>query len=343
MKPYYLLFTVLMTLSLCFSCEQMPKEQEQEQVKNNPALFVTAIQHITMVNTYLENSNEETVQSIKKVAKYKVKYLPLADISSKVHQSTQEMDRVINNLKGAIDKDGSIYYRLNPSKNSASSTHAAPDKKELEQILFSQEGELLYKKLTQLKTDQLKLLTDLWDAGGIQETIFTEDPYSKKEILSKLSKELLLLPNKETPQETWLQDNFKGKTIEEAYVTLTHLQNKVHLSASTLLKILSEQISRLELTYDRFSIIADAPQSTILLGEDYTANIILGAASSTTDFQFTVNDKDIPAKGGQGHYKTTPTSIGKKTYEATITTINALTGRVETFKKTFNYEVIKSK
>lgn len=338
MQQFSLFFSIFTILSL-FSFCNAPSDKEQA-IQNTPTVLLSTLQHAEMMNTYLKNSNRNTIASMKEVAKSKLQYMPLRYTGKTILQNTSALDESINQLKSSIDLKGYLQTALQTGNTSPPSTYKESDQQQVASILLSQQGQDLYQQLTQIKTEQLLLIGNLWENGGMRGTIFVQS-YQKEDVLRQLSKEWLLPFKEDHSQEAWLKENFEGKTIEEAYLTLLQLQNKLHLSTNNLLRFLSEQVSRYELSYDRFNLVMDAPNTTIQLGETFTADILLGAYSSTADFEFSVNGQEIPQKDGQGLYKVTPSSIGKKTIELKIKVKNKMTGVTDIFRKNYTYEVVK--
>lgn len=328
-------FTILTFFSFC----NAPADQEQVP-PNNPTILLSALQHAELLNTHLKSSNKATIASIKEIANYKLQYVPLEYTGKTIQQNARALDESMEELKEAIDYKGYLQEALKEGDASTLSTYEKNEQKQVASLLVSQQGQELYQQLTQLKTEQLQLLSNLWENGGIRETVFM-DSDDKEDLLKQLSKKWLLPFKEASSQEAWLKENFEGKSIEENYLTLLQLQNKLHLSTNTLLTLLSEQIGNYELYYDRFNVVMEAPHTTIRLGETFTADVILGAYSSTAAFQFYVDGQEIPQKDGQGLYKVTPNSVGKKTIELKVEVRNKMTGVKETFIKNHTYEVVK--
>ena len=282
------------------------------------------MQNMQTMNTYLEASNKDVLKSMSLVTETKIQYLPLKNAASEILASSTALNTYVSSLKYLIEK--------------------GDDKTGVEKVLMTEKkGIELFEKLKQLGKDHLKRFDNLWQGSGIYSTIFADD-YRKNDLLKKFSDQLLYLPsNHATNSETWVKENFKDQTIEEVFITLTNLQNQVNLSSNHLMRSLSEQIGRLNIFYDRFSIAVQADKPSVRSGETYRAEIGLATFSAQADFSISVNGQKLVMKEGKGQYEVTSTTPGEKEYRAVVRIKNPLTGEVETFSQTFKYEVTESK
>lgn len=320
MQQRYLFFPALLILSIVL----FSKQTVNGQSNNESTIFIASMQNMKTMNTYLEASNKDVLESISLVTETKIQYLPLKNAASEILKSSTTLNTNINRLKELIEE--------------------GDHKTGVEKILITEKkGVELFEKLTQLSKDHLKYIDDLWQGSGIYSTIFIHDQ-KKVDLLKKFSDQLLFLPsNNATDSETWVKENFKDKTIEEVFITLTNIQNQVNLSTNHLMRSLSEQIGRLDIFYDRFDISVQADKPSVRSGETYRAEIGLATFSAQAGFSISVNGQKLVMKEGKGQYEVTSTTPGEKEYRAAVSITNPLTGEVETFSQTFKYEVTESK
>lgn len=320
MQQRYLFFPALLILSIVL----FSKQTVNGQSNNESTIFITSMQNMQTMNTYLEASNKDVLKSMSLITETKTQYLPLTNAASKILASSTALNTYISRLKNLIEE--------------------GDHKTSVEKVLMTEKkGIELFEQLKQLGKDHIERLDGLWQGRGIYSTIFA-DNYRKSDLLKKFSDQLLFLPsNNATDSETWVKENFKDKTIEEVFITLTNIQNQVNLSSNNLMRFLSEQIGRLNILYDRFNIAVQANKPSVRPGETYKAEIGLATFSSQADFSISVNGQKLVMKEGKGQYEVTSTTPGEKEYRAAVRIANPLTGEVETFSQTFKYEVTESK
>jgi hypothetical protein len=354
MKYNLLFFSALITLSICFSCEQILSEMDDEATINTASPFMTSMCNLNHINTYIEVSNEQLVANMNTTVDTKVQYTPVVAKAFEIQALTTAFHQSIYTMKDLIAQESNgVYTQFDAETQGNIDLIGMPkdgrNKKVIEQVFISgqyggvntqeQQGPVLYNKLTQLRKDYLDAVASLWDDGGLRGTVFGD--FSKKErFLGLLSDELLLSDyNNRFDRETWIKENFKGKTIEEAYISLTQCQNQVNLSTAAVLQSLSKQMGKLEITYDKFEVFAQSIKPYVLLGETYESEIALGAFSSQAKFSVSVNGSSLAIRNGKAKYSARASTVGEKSYNAKISVSNPFTGETETFMKAFKYEV----
>ena len=347
MRPNFPFFSILIILSICISCDQL------SQQNNSSPSSIAAIRNLKDINTYIEASNEELVAAMEMTVQTKVQYQPLIPIAVQVQSLTTEFHRHIDELKDLmIQESNGVYTESDTETESNRNLIGMPkggnNKKVVKQIFISgqydgaqnePQGDVLDMKLQELKDAYIQIIANLWDEGGVRGTIFA-DQTKKAASLSKLIHNISISDYKNIYQKTtWVEENFKGKTVQETYLLLIQYQNQVNLSTAAVLNFLAEQMGKLELTYDKFDVFAQSPKSYVLLGETYEAEIALGAYSTQAKFSVSVNGSSLSIRDGKAKYTARPSSVGEKSYNAKISVSNPQTGETETFVKTFKYEV----
>ncbi len=349
MKQAFLFYSIFIILSICVSCDQISQQSSSRSSSNSLA----SIQQLKKNNTYIEASNKTLVAAMEATTMIKIQYQQLIPIAEKIQVLNSEFHQYTAELKDLMaEESNGVYTDTEANEEGNTDLIGMPkngaDKKAVEQIFISgqygggqqeAQGVLLEFKLKQLKEAYLETILKMWDEGGIRGTIFA-DPSRKNATIDKLTREISM-PNDNnfSSKTTWIEDNFRGKTVQETYLLLTQYENQINLSTAAILKFLSEQMGRLELTYDKFDVFAQSPKPYVLLGETYESEIALGAYSSQAKFSVSVNGQSLPIRDGKARYSTRAARIGEKTYSATISVVNPLTGETETFKKDFSYEV----
>jgi hypothetical protein len=341
MQQRHRLFPILLILVIALFGEQKIKAQSKEQIKDSSPVFMASMRNMKTMNTYLETSNKDIINSMMLIAETKSQFLPIAHTALEIKKLSTEFNKYITSLKESTGQESNGLYTSSDAKHLIGMPKDGGNKTGVEKIFMSeQQGADLLKKRNKLSADYLQLIDKLWFSGGIPHTLFS-DPYRKEVKLKQFSdKFLFITSNDATSQETWIQENFKDKTIEEVFVFLTNLQNQVNLSTNSILSSLSEQIGRLEIYYDRFDISVQSEKHSVVLGENYEAKVGLGTYSTQARIFFSVDGQKLDIKHGKGQYTIKTTSLGEQTYRAKISIQNPLTGENETFSKTFKYEVI---
>lgn len=145
--------------------------------------------------------------------------------------------------------------------------------------------------------------------------------------------ELLLSKNK------WIETTFGGKSVAASFTNLALLENDALLTTQMTLRYLGAKIGGCGPLFDRFVVVSSPLKNYVKPGETFKADIFLSAASSQSDFTAKINGKIYPIENGVIEYETKPNKYGTHTYKAEITIKNPHTKKVETFTKTFQYEV----
>ncbi|CAA6798516.1 MAG: Gliding motility protein GldM [uncultured Aureispira sp.] len=370
MKPTILFFLTFLCLSICCSCEQIlpkigdpPSEREttegntdqgQTRKENTSSSFITSMRHLNHINSYIESSNDRLIANMDATADTKMQYTPLVAKAFEIQSLSTAFNQFIYDLKNLVAQESNgVYTKFDKETQGNKELIGLPkdgsNKKVIESVFISgryggtntqeQQGPALYDKLLELRNDYLKAVASLWDNGGIQGTIFAD--YAKKESLLAQLSDKLSLSDYDTRfnEATWIKENFKGKNVEEAYISLTQCQNQVNLSTAAVLRFLSTQMGKIEVRYDKFDVLALSSKPYVLLGETYESEIALGAYSSQAKFSVSVDGYSLPVVDGKAKYTTKSSSVGEKSYNAKISVANPLTGEIETFVKTFKHEV----
>jgi gliding motility-associated protein GldM len=352
MKQSFLFSSILIILSTCISCDQII-QQSSGSGSSSSSNSLASIKQLKNNNTYIENSNEVLVATMEATTETKVQYQPLIPIAKEIQSLTTQFHQYTAELKDLmVEESNGAYTDAEAEAEGNTDLIGMPkngtNKKAVKQIFISgqysgsqqeAQGAVLDSKLNQLKRAYLETIADMWDNGGIRGTVFA-DPSKKAPYMAKLSSKISM-PNEEkkSRETTWVEESFKGKTVQETYLLLTQYENQVNLSTAFVLSFLSEQMGKLELAYDKFDVFVQSPKPYILLGEKYESEIALGAYSSQAKFSVSVGGSSLSVVDGKAKYSATGSSVGEKKYTATITVVNPQTGERETFKKDFSYEV----
>ena len=131
---------------------------------------------------------------------------------------------------------------------------------------------------------------------------------------------------------TWPMDNFYHLPFAAVFVNLNKMQADLKNVEAEILQTFSGASGKLAIKFDKIKARVIAPSSYIQQGDQYTANIFIGASSSSIrpeDMEVLIGVDSAAAAGGasgtkveivdgEGVYKSTGGSIGEQTYKGVI-------------------------
>lgn len=303
---HFLLFTSLFLC--CLSCDQPRSEGQPDTDSNTTA---TATQYTEELELYFNGSNstlnlysEDLMRTLKKTTEESPQYAPFMNVALEADAILTETENLV------ID----IYSELTNS-NSKSIVK--------EVMITDKAAENLVSNLQDAKQNLIDGLSSL--NIGEQE-------------LMKFSHSLPIL-NGNLWADSDQPAQFEGLSLYAAKHKLLKIQHNVIQTRAIYYRFLNEKMSKKELAYDKFDVIANSEKDFVLLGETYSSEISLGAYSSQAKFSVSVNGRSLAIKDGKAIYNTRPSRVGEQKYSARISVSNPLTGETETFTKDFYFEV----
>jgi gliding motility-associated protein GldM len=144
---------------------------------------------------------------------------------------------------------------------------------------------------------------------------------------------------KDAKKPSWEAYIFAYMPVASCYPLLRKFENDAKNASSQIVNFLAANMGNKVLVYDKFDVFSQSTKGYILLGETYEAEIALGAYSSQAEFSVNVNGANLAIDGAKAKYTARPSSVGTQRYTATINVKNPMTGKTETVKKEFQYEV----
>jgi gliding motility-associated protein GldM len=123
-----------------------------------------------------------------------------------------------------------------------------------------------------------------------------------------------------------------------AITLLSKFQNDIKNSESEIIDDLLKQISANDFKFDKIRPFVSLNSKNLMEGQTLTANIAVGAYSSTVNPEITVNGQAITAQDGLGTYTMPVSGIGDKTISGTVR-LKKPNGEVEEFPFSENYSV----
>jgi len=134
--------------------------------------------------------------------------------------------------------------------------------------------------------EKLINLVDPKDRVGIDLSLTAEDPINPKD-----------------GKDTWELANFgEGIPMAAAITSLIKVQSDAKNAESEVVKKLLSKVDQAVVNLDKFSAVAVAPTSYVIVGQPYTAQVFLTASDSKSNPQISVGGSSLPTKEGQGTY-----------------------------------------
>jgi len=121
------------------------------------------------------------------------------------------------------------------------------------------------------------------------------------------------------PTKDWEQANFgEGIPMGAAMTAFIKIQADIKNSENEVVKKILGKVDQAQVNLDKFSAVAVAPTSYVLVGQPYTADVFLTAYDSKADPKITVDGSPIHVEGGKGKYIGSTSSEGLKKWKGTI-------------------------
>lgn len=263
------------------------------------------------------NSNEKLITEISKQADTYSQFSDLKEKALAAKNTSQQFSDYVSAIKDdLIEQSGGFDEKGDPKgfKNKDITTRL---------MVLEGKGMELEERIHKAREEFLALIEEPKDRAQIEKSI----PLRVNE-----------LPE-DTDKENWAQFTFQQMPVAAVLPVLSKLQNDVKVAETTLL---NHFLAKTGITYkpDAFEAVVSADKSYVIRGEQLQAEVFLGAYSSTVDnISVAVNGRNYPVRSGKAVVNITPEGIGTKELKAKITIENPLTGKVETYDKTFVYEV----
>lgn len=123
---------------------------------------------------------------------------------------------------------------------------------------------------------------------------------------------------------------------------LASIKNKIKVDEIALLNYYVSQTTFCGVRFDAYKTDIAPKKAVLIEGESFDADVFLTAFSSDirSNVIFKVNEEVLDINQGVAHFKGKKESVGTKTFKATATIKNPLTGQVTTAESIFQYEVL---
>ncbi len=280
--------------------------------------FLLMDESITESSDLVAKSNQQIVAAITQQADAYSQFDPLRVKAEKVNSISKEFNQYIDQLKeDLITKSGGYDDKgqLKGIKN-----------KDITTRMFIKEG--LGKTIKEKILDARKRLLASIENEAIKEQFSNSIPLNIKPIPTNSEK------------KTWEEFNFHQMPVAAILPLLSKFQNDAKISETTILNYFLGQTDIVVMKPDAFEAVVAADKSYVIAGEDLTAEIFLGAYSSTADnIAVRANGRSLPVREGKAVLNLRPEGLGSKAIDVLIDVTNPISGEVKTYNKRFRYEV----
>ncbi len=147
------------------------------------------------------------------------------------------------------------------------------------------------------------------------------------------------IKNKDGDIEPWIAKITEHLPLAATMSILSKLQNDVRSSQSDIVNLLYAKVDEASFKFTGIKPLAIPESNYVLRGQKYKANIMLAAYDETMDPIVTVNGQQLPTEAGQGKYEVPASSVGQKSYKATIQIPDPVTGELRSYEVESKYEV----
>jgi gliding motility-associated protein GldM len=138
--------------------------------------------------------------------------------------------------------------------------------------------------------------------------------------------------------KTWTTYHFNMVPTIAAVTILGKFQNDIKNSESLVLDDLLDQIDATQFKFDRIRPFVSLNSKNLMEGQTLTAQIAVGAYSTTVNPTIVVNGQTIQAQEGLGTFTMPVSGIGEKTISGTVT-LPKPNGEMESYSFSENYNV----
>ena len=139
-------------------------------------------------------------------------------------------------------------------------------------------------------------------------------------------------------KKTWTSYHFEMVPTIAAVTILSKFQNDIKNSESLIIDDLLKQIDKNIIRFDKIRPMVSLNSKNLMEGQTLTAQIAVGAYSSTVNPEIVVNGQSITAVEGLGTYTMPVSGIGEKTISGTVT-LKKPNGEAESYPFSEAYNV----
>ena len=119
-------------------------------------------------------------------------------------------------------------------------------------------------------------------------------------------------------KQSWASVYFEHSPLAAVTALLTKIQNDAKNTQAEVISALAKNIDKDKISFDKLTAAVIAPSSTVMIGEEYKAQVLLVASNSKSEHDVVVNGSKLPMVDGMGQFKAVPNSQGVFEWGGTI-------------------------
>lgn len=144
-------------------------------------------------------------------------------------------------------------------------------------------------------------------------------------------------------KRNWEEFTFKMMPLGACQPIFTKFINDAKASENAVLNHFSKRLGGEDVVLDKFTVISSPKKNYVIKGEPFETSISLAASTSkstNTKVSLSVNGSSLQVNTeGEATWKTVPGDVGIKKYTALASVTNPVTGKTDTYKREFEFEV----
>lgn len=124
--------------------------------------------------------------------------------------------------------------------------------------------------------------------------------------------------NSDGKEQTWVSMYLEHSPLAGVFSLLSKYNNDARALESEITATLAKAVNASDFKFDKLAAVISAPNSAIMQGQTYEADIMLAAYNSKAQMNITANGASVETKDGIGKYKVTGMSPGEFNYKVNI-------------------------
>jgi gliding motility-associated protein GldM len=301
--------------------------------------FFSLEKGIKGTNEIVDKSNKQMLGGMQSLVEVKTQFVPLYEAAQKVQPIIDDFTKLIDGFREEmIEKSGGKYPDPNPDNPKYAGKPKGYKDIDTPTRLFVVEGRgpKIKAAIDATRAALVKIVEDvaLIKMPGVNITQGKIDSF-------KISLPLVVddVSWKSSGKPTWEAFTFGYMPVAALYPLFRKWQNDAYSSGTITLSFLADNMGKLDIKFDQFEVFSSSQKPYILLGEEYSAELSLGASSKQAKFTISVNGGSLPVTNGKAIYKSRPSKTGEQKYTANVSLTNPMTNEVVKATKDFFFEV----
>lgn len=305
--------------------------------------FFSLEKGIAGTNAIVDKSNKQMLDGMASLVEVKKNLEPVYLAAQKVQPVIDEFNALVDGYrKEMVDASGGAYPDPNPDNPKYAGKPKGYKDIDTPTRLFVVEGrgQKIKEAITATRDKLVAIVQevkDQSDAGKI--TGVKMDPAKFDAFKNSLPLTIDDESWKSSGKPSWEAFTFGYMPVAALYPLFRKWQNDAYSAGTITLSFLADNMGKLDIKFDQFEVFSSSQKPYILLGEEYTAELSLGASSKQAKFSISVNGAGLAVTDGKAIYKTKPGKVGEQKYTASVNLTNPMTGEVVKAQKDFFFEV----